>query len=58
MLKKGDKKAVKYWGVRTVKDIVMLDKPIKCYNQYQGEILFNPTIIKIKWGVDQNEFYD
>ncbi len=45
----GNKKKIKYWGVRTIAKFVELDNPIVCYNKEQGRVYFDPKLVKIKW---------
>jgi len=61
MIKVGKRSIVKYWGSFVVEDLVMLEKPVKCFCEEKGEVDFNPTIVKIKWDKkpsdDANEFW-
>lgn len=49
MIKIGKKTKAKYWGPFTVKNVIKLDNPVKCFSAEKGEIYFNPTIVKISW---------
>jgi len=61
MIKVGQKKPTRYWGMRTVTKIARIKKPIECYNPMQGLVLFEPTIVQIEWekppSSDKNEFW-
>jgi hypothetical protein len=51
VIKKGYSSQAKYWGNYRVKDVVKLEKPIECFSQEKGKVLFNPTIVKLEWEV-------
>ncbi len=54
MIEKDYKSHAKYWG-NCVKDVVKLDKAVECYSQEKGEVLFNPTIVKLEWETPPSE---
>lgn len=49
MIKEGHRRDTRYWGMRTVRKIARLRRPVKCYSKEVGDVLFNPTITKIEW---------
>ena len=61
MIKEGQRKKARYWGNYTVKKVAQLKKPIECYSDEIGEVLFNPTLVKIDWenspSEDKHEFW-
>lgn len=49
VIREGYRSHAKYWGNYKVKKVVGLSKPHECYSQEKGEVLFNPTIVKLEW---------
>jgi hypothetical protein len=49
MLKVGQKRNTRYWGMRTVRKIANLKKPVKCHSKEVGDVFFSPIIAKIEW---------
>ena len=49
MIKEGYSSKAKYWGNYTVKKVVNIEKPIECYSQEKGTVLFNPMLVKLEW---------
>ena len=48
MIQVGQKSKAKYWGKYSVKKVAQLKKPVECYNDEQGVVLFEPTIVQIE----------
>lgn len=53
--------SAKYWGNYEVKHVVRLREPVRCHSQEKGDVLFNPTLVKLEWETppseDKNEFW-
>ena len=49
MIKVGQRKRARYWGEFDVVRVPTLSSPIQCYSEEVGEVLFNPTLVKIAW---------
>lgn len=49
MIKVGQRKRARYWGEFGVAKVATLSSPIQCYSEEVGEVLFNPTLVKIAW---------
>jgi len=61
MIKVGQQKKAKYWGIFSVSKVARLKKPVECHCQDIGTAMFDPTIVKIDWETppsdDKNEFW-
>lgn len=61
MIKVGQRKRVKYWGEFMVTKVAKLSSPVRCYSEDVGDVLFNPTLVKIAWDKvpswDKHEFW-
>jgi hypothetical protein len=61
MIEAGHRSKAKDWGKYTVKKVVRLDNPVRCYSKDKGRALFNPTMVKLQWDEppsdDKNEFW-
>ena len=49
MIKEGHRRNTRYWGMRTVRKVARLRRPVKCFSKEVGDVLFSPTIAKIEW---------
>lgn len=49
MIKVGHRSSTKYWGGYEVVKVAKLSNPVQCHSEEVGEVLFNPTLVKIAW---------
>lgn len=49
MIQVGQRKRARYWGEFTVSKVAKLESPVMCYSEEIGDVLFNPTLVKIAW---------
>jgi hypothetical protein len=61
MIEEGYQSHAKYWGNYTAKSVVRLKEQVHCYSQEKGDVLFNPTIVKLEWDIppsdDKNDIW-
>lgn len=61
MIQVGQQKRARYWGSFEVVKVVRLSSPVQCCSEEIGEVLFNPTLVQIKWdrepSWDKHEFW-
>lgn len=49
MIKVGHRSSTKYWGGYEAVKVAKLSNPVECYSDEVGEVLFNPTLVKLLW---------
>jgi len=57
MIKVGHKGKAKYWGHYEVLKVAQLSEPPLLHSEELGDVVFEPTLLKIRWENGDEEFW-